>query len=233
MIKPLHLDIDGRTLPVVVRRSGTARRVSLRLDPALGVVVVLPVGMAEAEAERFARAQRDWIARRLERLPERVVPADGVAIPLMGLPHVIRHTPAARRGVWAEDGIIHVSGRSEHLARRVGAFLKDEARLVLAERARHHAGRLNRPLGRVTVRDTRSRWGSCSARGDLSFSWRLVLAPAWVQDYVVAHEAAHLVEMNHGPAFWQVVEWLIGDCEPARDWLKRHGPGLHRFGAPI
>jgi len=204
---------------------------SLRLSPdGHGVVVVVPVGVAPAEAERFARQQSDWIAGRLAAMPEPIALAPGTELPFMGIAHVIVHHPLARRGVWAEAGRINVSGGAEHVARRVAAFLRDEARLVLAQRARDLAGRLGRRPGRVTVRDTRSRWGSCTAAGDLSFSWRLILAPAWILEYVVAHEVAHLAEMNHGPAFWRLVETLVGDPKPARSWLKRHGPSLHRLG---
>ncbi len=232
MNTPLALDIAGRSLPVTVRRSGTARRMSLRLDPAgASVVVVLPVGVPLVEAERFARHQHDWIAGKLAAMPERIILAPGAEVMLLGESHVIRHQPAARRGVWAEGGIIHASGREEHVPRRVAEFLRGEALLVLRHRARALAEAIGRRVERVGVRDTRSRWGSCTAGGDLSFSWRLVMAPAWVLDYVVAHEVAHLAEMNHGPDFWQLVENLIGDPAPARRWLKRHGPDLHRFAS--
>lgn len=231
MSTSLLLDIAGRELSVAVRRSGTASRMSLRIAPGGGgVVVVMPVGVPLAEAERFAHRQKDWIAGRLDAMPERVALAPGIELPFMGLPHVITHQPAARRGVWAEEGRINVSGGSEHVARRVETFLRDEARLVLAHRSRNLADSIGRKIARVTVRDTSSRWGSCTAAGQLSFSWRLILAPAWILDYVVAHEVAHLAEMNHGPDFWRLVETLVGDPKPARSWLKRHGPGLHRYG---
>lgn len=205
---------------------------SLRIAPGGdGVVVVLPVGVPLAEAERFAHHQRDWIAGRLDSMPERIALAPGAELPFMGLPHRINHQPTARRGVWAEEGRINVSGREEHVARRVGAFLRDEARLVLAHRSRSLSASIGRKVARVTVRDTKSRWGSCTADGELSFSWRLILAPGWILDYVVAHEVAHLAEMNHGPDFWRLVETLVGNPKPARSWLKLHGPGLHRYGS--
>ncbi|MBI3446896.1 MAG: M48 family metallopeptidase [Magnetospirillum sp.] len=232
MGKPISLSIAGRALPIAVKRSGRARNLSLRIDPNGGsVVVVLPMGVPESEAERFALRQRDWIEGRLQALPERVAFAPEIEVPLLDLPHVIRHEPEARRGVWAEDGVIHVSGRVEHLPRRVEEFLKGEARLLLTHHARRHAARLGRRLGRVSVRDTHSRWGSCTSSGDLSFSWRLILAPDWVGDYVAAHEVAHLAEMNHGPDFWALVEGLVENPDRARDWLKRHGPRLHRYGS--
>lgn len=230
MTKPLLLQIADRELSVAIRRSGTAGRMSLRLAPGGGVVVVLPMGVPEAEALRFAHSQRDWIASRLQALPHRVALVPGASVPLLGIEHAIRHEPAARRGVWAEAGVIHVSGRAEHVPRRVEEFLRAEARMVMAQRARDLAAAIGRKVGRVTVRDTKSRWGSCSADGNLSFSWRLVLAPSWVLDYVVAHEVAHLVEMNHGPAFWALVDTMVAETKPPKAWLKRHGPHLHCYG---
>ena len=227
----LRLDIAGRELSLAIRRSGTASRMSLRLAPGgEGVVVVLPVGVPLAEAERFARHQSDWIAGRLAALPQCVALTPGAELPFMGIPHVISHQPQARRGVWAEEGRINVSGGKEHVARRVTSFLRDEARLVLAHRCRALAEMVGRKVAKVSVRDTRSRWGSCTSEGELSFSWRLILAPAWILDYVVAHEVAHLAEMNHGPEFWRLVESMVGNPKPARAWLKQHGPALHRYG---
>ncbi|WP_096705020.1 SprT family zinc-dependent metalloprotease [Magnetospirillum sp. 15-1] len=228
------LHINGRSLPVAVKRSGRARNMSLRLDPTGGsLVVVLPDGVPEREAERFAHRQTAWIESRLAVMPGPIPFADGGEVPLLGLSHLIRHEPQARRGVWAEEGVIHVSGRPEHVARRVGEFLRGEARVVMAHHSRQLAAELGRKPGRVTVRDTTSRWGSCSARGDLSFSWRLVLAPDFVGRYVAAHEVAHLAEMNHGPDFWALVDGLVGDSAAPRAWLKRHGPQLHRYGGHV
>ncbi|OAN48202.1 hypothetical protein A6A04_04750 [Paramagnetospirillum marisnigri] len=227
---PRLLHLAGQDLSLAVRRSATAARMSLRLAPNGGVVVVLPVGVPEAEAERFARSQEAWIAGRLRALPGRVALSPGITVPLMGLPHVIRHQPQARRGVWAEAGEINVSGREEHVPRRVEEFLRAEARLVLAQRARDLAGAIGRKVAAVTVRDTKSRWGSCTSDGRLSFSWRLILAPGFVLDYVVAHEVAHLAEMNHGPDFWRQVEAMVPDIKTPKSWLKRHGPELHRYG---
>lgn len=234
MVSTFLLHLNGRSLPVSVKRSGRARNMSLRLDPTGGsVVVVLPDGVPEREAERFTLRQRAWIESRLAVMPGAIPFAQGAEVPLLGLPHLIRHEPQARRGVWAEEGVIHVSGRPEHLPRRVEEFLRGEARVVMAHHSRELAARLGRKIGRVSVRDTTSRWGSCTARGDLSYSWRLVMAPDFVGRYVAAHEVAHLAEMNHGPDFWALVEGLVGDVETPRAWLKRHGPHLHRYGGVV
>jgi predicted metal-dependent hydrolase len=227
----ISLDLGGRCVDVTVKRSALARRVSLRIDPVRGPVMVLPPKAKLAEAERFLLAHRIWLAERLARLPGKVALADGTAVPILGVPHPIRHAPNAKRGVWIEDGALMVSGGSEHVGRRVTDFLKAEAKRLILPQAAELAARIGRKPGRVSVKDTRSRWGSCSSAGDLAFSWRLVLAPDWVLTYVVAHEVAHLAEMNHSPAFWAVVEGLVGDPRRAKAWLKSHGPGLHRFDA--
>lgn len=229
MTETVDLDLGGRSVQVAVKRSALARRISLRIDPARGAVLMLPIKARLAEGERFLLAHRVWLAERLARLPGPVALGDGATVPLLGVPHPVRHVPGARRGVWVEDGEILVSGLPEHVGRRTADFLKTEAKRLIAPRAQDMAARLGRKPGRITVKDTKSRWGSCSSSGDLAFSWRLVLAPEQILDYVVAHEVAHLVQMNHSPAFWAVVESLVGDHRPARRWLKVNGAGLHRF----
>lgn len=226
----LDLDIGGSVISILLRRSTQARRISLRVDPAMGAVMVLPARAALKDAQRFAVEHRIWLAERLARLPGRVDFVPGAAVPVLGVDHSIHHEPDARRGVWIEDQAIRVSGRLEFVPRRVADFLKAEARRLVSPRAADLAARVDRPLGRVSVKDTRSRWGSCSAAGDLAFSWRLVMAPEWVLDYVVAHEVAHLVELNHSPAFWSVVSGLSSDHARARSWLKKFGAALHRYG---
>ncbi len=231
MTADLTLTLDGRVLPIAVRRSARARRLSLRLAPdGDGLVVVLPARATLADALAFAQKHGDWVRSRLAALPPRQPFAPGQMVPLLGAPHVLVHRPEARRGVWIENGGIHVSGHPDHLPRRVGDFLKAEARSRIAPRAQAMAARLDRKVARITVKDTRSRWGSCSSAGALAFSWRLVMAPEPVLDYVVAHEVAHLVEMNHSPRFWAQVARLVPDLDQPRAWLKRHGPGLHRYG---
>lgn len=223
--------MSDRSVPVELRRSPGARRLTLRVSPSGAVALTVPARTPLKEAQRFLDKYRGWLEARLARLPAPIPFAPGAVLPLRGVPHTIRHAPGARRGVWIEDGTILVSGAREHLARRVGDWLRCEARTDLAERARIHASALDRPVLRVGVRDTVSRWGSCSSTGTLSFSWRLILMPPSVLDYVAAHEAAHLVERNHGPRFWAIVRKLDPDCDAARAWLRNHGAGLHRYGA--
>jgi predicted metal-dependent hydrolase len=193
-------------------------------------VMILPARASLRDAEKFALAHRVWLAERLARLPGKVEFVPGARVPILGTEHEIVHDPAARRGVWLDEGAIKVSGQVEFVPRRVGDFLKAEAKRIILPRAHDLAAAIGRKPGRVTVKDTRSRWGSCSAAGDLSFSWRLVLAPEWVLTYVVAHEVAHLAELNHSPAFWAVVAGLNADHVHARSWLKSFGARLHRYG---
>jgi predicted metal-dependent hydrolase len=150
---------------------------------------------------------------------------------VLGVPHRIRQeVDAAAPPVALVDGEIRVRGEPAHLPRRVRDFLVAKARQELARRARRLAARIGRDITQITVRDTQSRWGSCSSRGNLSFSWRLVFAPEPVIDYVVAHEVSHLVEMNHGPRFWRLVESLSPDSGTPRAWLKRHRSRLFSYG---
>lgn len=228
------LDLGGRTVPLVCRVSPRARRITLRIDAKTGgVQLTLPRGVPRAEGLAFAESQRAWLLRRLSDLPPRAHFLEGAEIPILGSPHVIRHAPEARRGVWREAGALWVSGGADFIERRVADYLKREAKREIAARAKVKAGLLPakaRPLGRVILRDTRSRWGSCAHSGDLSFSWRLILAPEAVLDYVVAHEVAHLAEMNHGPAFWRLVGKLTESVKQPKAWLRREGAGLHRYG---
>ena len=216
---------------IVYRRSSRARRLSLRVDPKVGsVVVVMPNRASEAAAARFVASNSGWVLRQLARLPEAVSFTNGAVVPVMGREVTLRHMPAGRSGTRLEGDALLVSGQAEHIARRVRDFLKALARRELAARAQAAAARIGRKPARVGVRDATSRWGSCTAAGVLSFSWRLVLAPVWVLDYVVAHEVAHLVHLDHSARFWKLVGDLNPDAERARAWLTRHGAALHRYG---
>jgi predicted metal-dependent hydrolase len=223
--------VGDAELAVDIRRVARARRITLRIDATTrGVVLTLPPGVDPAHGIAFLRDKEVWLRNRLSRLPAAIPFADGAVIPLFGDDHVIRHRPDARGGVWCEAGVVHVTGDPAHLSRRVQDWLKAQARQALSAQARAMAARVDRAVTRVSVRDTRSRWGSCSAAGALSFSWRLVLAPRPVFDYVVAHEVAHLVELNHGPRFWRLVAELCPDADHGRRWLRRHGARLHGYG---
>ena len=228
---PRALAVAGLPVPLELRESARARRMTLRVDAVRGLIqVVIPVGVPEAEALRFVGRHDGWVRARLAALPPQLPFADGVVVPYMGIDHVIRHDPALRGGTRIEDGTIHVGGQAEHVARRVRDFFLAEARRELTERSREKAALIGARVAAVTVRDTKSRWGSCSASGRLSYSWRLILTPEPVLDYVVGHEVAHLREMNHSARFWALCAALTDDVKGPRAWLKTNGARLLRYG---
>jgi predicted metal-dependent hydrolase len=213
------------------RRSQRARRVSLRIDPCVGAVVVtLPMRAARGAGVALLMSHADWVADRLARLPETVSFVDGALVPIDGRLHRIRHMPSARRGTWVEDDELRVSGAPEFLRRRVLDFLHGEARRRLGALVAAKAARIDAVPRRLSVKDTRTRWGSCASDGSLAFSWRLVMAPAFVQDYVAAHEVAHLRHMNHGKRFWALVARLTPHSAEAIAWLRSDGSRLLRTG---
>lgn len=226
-----EIAVAGQRVPVRLRRSKRARRMLLKLHiESGGVELVLPPKATSAQAFRFLDQHTGWLAERLEALPPRIIFADGAVIPVLGIDHRIRWQPVRGGAVRRVGREIHVSGELSHLNRRVTDWLKSEAKREISDRSRTIAAQLGKMPARVSLRDTRSRWGSCSARGTLSFSWRLILAPEAVLDYVVAHEVSHLIEMNHGPRFWGLVDALVDDADAARAWLRRFGLTLHRYG---
>lgn len=233
--EPEQLSIDhaGDCLPVTFVRSTRARRASLRVDPAhRRIVLTAPMRMARGTALGFAQAQAGWIAARLKRLPQARPFADGAEVPLFGMPHVVRHRAESRGTVWVESGEIHVAGRLEHLPRRLRDWLIGQMRVHLEPLVLQKAMRVERRVKRITLRDNRSRWGSCGPDGSMSFSWRLVFAPPVVLDYLVAHEVAHLVHHNHGERFWALTRELCdGSMDEAHAWLRRHGETLLQYGA--
>lgn len=229
---------EGEVYPVRLRRYRQARRYTLRIHAATReVVLTMPTRGSLREARAFAEKHGGWIAARLTRLPEPAPFADGTVLPLRGLGHRIVHRPDRRGTVWMEDeggeSRLCVAGASPHLARRVHDFLKREAKRELERASREAAARLGVTIKRVSVRDPSSRWGSCSTTGVLSYSWRLIMAPPYVLDYLAAHEVAHLVEMNHSRRFWQLVERICPNVNHAKAWLDAHGANLHRYGAPL
>ncbi|HEX2114751.1 MAG TPA: SprT family zinc-dependent metalloprotease [Alphaproteobacteria bacterium] len=225
------VEIAGKPVNVAVRRNPRARRLYLRIDPVRAdIILVLPRGVGLQEGLRFAHDRRGWLAGRLAAMPTHTPFVDGSAIPLLGRTVTIRHKPEGRGGVACVGDELHVAGRIEHLARRVRDWLKARARAELSARSHACAARIGRQIARVRIGDPKSRWGSCSAKGGLAYSWRLILAPPEVLDYVVAHEVAHLVEHNHGRRFWALVDSLTPATHQAKLWLRRHGNTLLRYG---
>ena len=215
-------------LSIAIRRSAQARRFSLRISQTTGQVsLTLPTRAREAEALAFARAQEGWIRAALARLPQVVAVGLGAQIPFEG--RLLTLTSAPGRSVRQDGDLLLVPGAPDRVAARVAAYLKVRARDRLVAASDHYATQIGRRVAQVSLRDTRSRWGSCTARGDIMLSWRLVMAPEAVADYVAAHEVAHLAHMNHSSAFWAVCARLCPDWRAQRDWLRIHGPALHAW----
>ncbi|WP_298920190.1 SprT family zinc-dependent metalloprotease [uncultured Roseobacter sp.] len=215
-------------IPLILRRSARARRISLRISQLDGrVTLTLPKRVPEREALAFAGEKEGWIRKHLAARGEDVTVGIGSVLPIGGMMHeVVR---GQGRQIGFEDGRVAVPGAPERAGRRLVGHLKTLARARLAEASDHYAARLGRPYSAMKLRDTRSRWGSCTSEGNLMYSWRLILAPPPVLDYVVAHEVAHLAEMNHSPAFWDQVTRIYGDYKEQRRWLRKQGGDLHRY----
>jgi predicted metal-dependent hydrolase len=225
------ITLDDPAVRVRLRITARARRFTLRLDPArMDAVLTMPPGVPLAEARMFLMRQSGWLARALARTPGPIRVGAGTILPVAGEEVEVCLGDGPRRAPRLEPGRL-VLGGGAALAPgpRIAAFLKTRARDALVPAAQRYAAMLGRAPASVSLRDTGSRWGSCSAAGRLSFSWRLAMAPPEVLDYVAAHEAAHLAEMNHGARYWALVERLMPDYRDRRAWLKRDGRGLHRF----
>jgi hypothetical protein len=234
----IEVIFDRSIYPVRLRRHRQARRYTLRIQAATrDVILTMPPRGSLKEARAFAQKHGGWIAARLGRLPEAAPFADGVVMPLRGVPHRIAYRRGMRGTVWTEvapsgERLLCVAGLGPHVGRRIGDFLRREAKRDLETASLRYAGQLGLVVRRVTVRDQSSRWGSCSTTGVLSFSWRLILAPSGILEYLAAHEVAHLIEMNHSAKFWRLVQRLCPDHERAKVWLDVHGADLHRYGLP-
>jgi predicted metal-dependent hydrolase len=232
---------QGRSFHVAIKRLASARRFTLRVRAATqDVVLTIPARSSQRDAEGFAHRHAEWIAHRMARLPERQLFVPEAEIPFRGETHILLHSAQSRPGsgktgpVWIDDAsgvrAICSSGDRSHFERRVTDFFRREARRDLEEAARRHAAKVERAPISISLKDTSSRWGSCSARGALNFSWRLILAPPFVLDYLVAHEMAHLRHHDHSDAFWSLTKTLCPSTAKAEAWLKLYGAQLHRYG---
>ena len=231
-LDPATLDLSSRQIDVLFRRHAQARRLVLRLNSeATAVVVTVPPRVSRAQALDFAERSRDWVEQRLAAHGGTIALKPGSLIPLRGADHEIRHVQSRRGTVTADalERIILVPGDLPHVPRRLLDWLKTSARAELDAASRRYAALMGVSFTRITIRDQRSRWGSCSATGELSYSWRLILTPPHVLDYVAAHEVAHLKHLNHGPRFWRLVLTHCPDAASAKKWLKSNGQSVHRI----
>ncbi len=213
-------------VPLTLRRSVRARRISLRISQLDGrVTLTLPPGVPESEALDFARVKENWIRQHLDAHPGQFIVQPGLEIPIEGVQRRIVQAEGRRIALRRDEVAVPTGSEGRRLAR----FLKELARERLTEACDDYAAMIGKPYASLTLRDTRSRWGSCSSAGGLMFSWRLILGPSEILHYVAAHEVAHLIEMNHSPAFWAQVEKIYGPYSGPRRWLRENGAELHRY----
>jgi predicted metal-dependent hydrolase len=229
-IEPAQLAIEDKSISVTFRRHAKARRLVLRLSrDRSGVIVTLPPRVGRKEALDFAKRSSQWIAERLTAEPAKRPVEAGATILLRGEHFRIVATGSRRGAVTMQSDTIQISGDAAHIERRLVDWLKVEARRDLVKASEVYATAMDAKFHRIVVRDQKSRWGSCSSDGTLSYSWRLVLAPPFVLDYVAAHEVAHLRHMNHGRQFWRLVLTHCPNAARAKTWLKQHGAELHAY----
>ncbi|RZJ43546.1 MAG: M48 family peptidase [Brevundimonas sp.] len=212
-----------------------ARRLSIRIDGRAGeAVLIAPSERKLGEVVAFARTKSAWMRERLAERPDSTPLEPGATVPLFGQPTrlvAVGGAGAARLIETADGPVIQSGGEGEAYARRVENLFKRLARQVLTERTEHHLRTLGQRPVTLSIADTRSRWGSCSPHNrSIRYSWRVIMAPPAVADYLAAHEVAHLVHADHSPAYWSVVQRLVGDHRPFRKWLREHGAALHAVG---
>lgn len=226
------LDVAGKILPLTIRQNPRATRMTLRIEPGgRALKMTIPTGLKDVEVNAFLDRHQGWLMTKLARFSGESVLEEGGTVLVRGVAHRIECTGRLRGltevVVIDDEPILRVSGAPEHLPRRIADFLKRETRKDMERLVPFHAQQVGRKARSIAYKDTRSRWGSCAADGSLSFSWRIVMAPPKVIDYLAAHEVAHLREMNHGPAFWALCEKLCPYTDDAKRWLRRNGTMLH------
>ncbi len=222
MAEALH--IGQPPVEITIKRKRNARRLTLRLASD-GVFLTLPQRTPISEAQAFLTKQEGWLRQKMSERPERHSVFDAGTVPIFGEErHIV---PGTGRTPKLVEDTIEIPGPPGRQPAKLQAFLKETARAELTNATDTYAAKLGLDYGKITLRDTRSRWGSCTDSGNLMYSWRLVMAPRRVLEYVAAHEVSHLAEMNHSPAYWKVVASIMPDYHIHRTWLRKHGAGLH------
>ena len=229
------IGISGRTLPLIITENPRAKRLTLRIQPGgRGLKVTVPPHISENEVTDFVERNRGWLNSKLDLVPDKPEVREGIKIPIRGVNHLI--VRQSGRGIthtiMGDDGSARmvVYGDEKFLPRRVADFLKKEARREIEGLVAHHSKKVGRAAKSIRFRDTSSRWGSCTSDGRLSFSWRIMMAPPQVINYLVAHEVAHLKEMNHSANFWALCKELCPETDKCKSWLKRNGNKLQAIG---
>jgi len=224
---------DGRVIVLRLEVNPKAKRLILRLDERKGeAVAVAPNKKLLPQAAAFAAERAGWIANRLSAVPDPVPFEPGNMVPIRGKMTELSLDGPGRLAKLTQrpKPLLRAPGMPETFSGRITRFLKKQAQEDLRTSVDRHCATLGVRAAKISVKDTRSRWGSCTADGRLSFSWRLVCAPPDVLDYVAAHECSHLLEMNHSDRFWAHVERCKPDWKSYRGWLRTHGAKLHALG---
>ena len=226
------VDVEGEMVPVKIRRNPRARRISMRADAVKREIrITMPNYTPTSTAMDFVAKKQQWIATRLQSAPDATPISPGGEIAVEGEAHVIEWQADWPRRVGRSDGVLYVGGPETMVEGRILRWLKSEARQVYSEEIAHYCACAGETAPRLSLGDPRSRWGSCSSRGTISLSWRLIMAPASVRRSVVAHEVAHMRHMDHSRDFYAWLDTLYeGDRKAADRWLKMHGTGLQRVG---
>ncbi|MBO6282019.1 MAG: M48 family metallopeptidase [Alphaproteobacteria bacterium] len=215
---------------IKIIQSPSSRKLILRIDQKERIpVLTVPKYCSRKRAIEFVNENMDWIINTIGRLPQSRQFCDGEKFLLFGQEVTIKHQADARRGVWLEDNILYVSGTPEFLHRRVRDYIKKQAAEKFYKLSAELANRIGCKLSGVSIKDTKSRWGSCSSLNHINYSWRIALAPEYVINYLMAHEVSHLKHPDHSEDFWLCVATLYPNWKEGRDWLKKHGKILYTY----
>jgi hypothetical protein len=226
------IHVDGRDIPVEIRRYARARSYRLRFDSRTEILrLSVPEHASVKRAIAWAQGHTDWVAKQCAVAPDRVSLGDGDVFTLEGRNVTIRREAGQLRSPRLDGDVLMLGGPAESVGPRILRWLKLRARETLSAETLEIAGRENLSVSSVSIGDPRSRWGSCAANGAIRYSWRLILAPEFVRRATVAHEVAHLLHMDHSAQFHAAHARLLGeDPAPARAWLRRNGAQLHQVG---
>ena len=211
---------------IIIRRSLRYKNLRLKIAPSGQVLLNLPFFCSKTQAYSFLEKHHDWIIEHQQKQAQRLVFSTDMKLSLLGQDLQIHHIPNERGHTHIHKDRLLVFGDEHFIHRRVQDFIKKQTALYIDEKARELATRLGVKINKITMKDTTSRWGSCSGKNNLNFCWRLGLAPLYVLDYIIAHEVAHLREMNHGPQFWKIVSEIDDNRASAEIWLRRNGHTL-------
>jgi predicted metal-dependent hydrolase len=222
---------QGKSALLAIQISARAQRISLRVVPGKGCFdLVVPQGVTLEKAIEFAQSKVNWLVHRCEATTKKQPFAKGVLIQFRGHGVIIETTQQALRRVELTQNKLIVWDIRSNIDELVSDWLKHQAKQRFLELAKEKAATIGKSFKNIKIRDTKTRWGSCSVRGNLNFSWRLIMAPDFVTDYIAAHEVAHLAHMNHSPDFWDTVAQLSPNTKQAKDWLREYGASLHLLG---